>query len=403
MIDPDVVEFFDTTLRDGEQAPGAALQLADKLLIARQLARLGVDVIEAGFPQSSPADREAVRRIAREVEGPQIAALARARSDDIDAAWDALRDATRPLIHVCLGVSDLHITRKLASDRSAVLRQAVAAVRHARSHCEAVEFSPEDAGRADVDYLCEVVQGVVDAGATVVNIPDTTGYCLPHEFQDLVATVRREVRGMQRVLLSVHCHDDLGLATANSLAGIAAGARRVEGCINGIGERAGNAALEEVVMALRVRRPLLGLTDHLDTRELGPTSRLVAERTGFVVPPNKSVVGGNAFAHASGIHQHGVLQDRRTYEIMTPAEVGADETGILLGARSGRHALRHRLERMGIALDPEAFRQVWARFQEAADHSKLISDDTLAELVTASAAAQPVGAPAAPWPGAVSA
>ncbi|MGP8249305.1 MAG: 2-isopropylmalate synthase [Candidatus Dormibacteria bacterium] len=377
----EVVQFFDTTLRDGEQCPGATLHPADKLQIAHQLARLNVDVVEAGFPASSPGDFDAVQRIAREVEGPAVTGLARTKRSDIDAVYQAVRDAARPLIHVFMSVSDIHITYKLGLDRGAVVVQTSEAIAYAKSLCETVQFSPEDAGRADLDYLCTVVQAAVDAGATVINLPDTTGYCLPHEFEDLVATVRREVRGMDRVLTSVHCHDDLGLATANSLAGIAAGARRVEGCVNGIGERAGNAAIEEILMALRVRRPVLGLADNLVATEVVPTSRMVAELTGMTVPANKPVVGLNAFAHASGVHQHGVLRDRRTYEIIAAEDVGAGESRIVLTARSGRHALRHRLDRIGIDLSPDSFQAVWVRFLEVADSSKEVEDETLNQIV----------------------
>ncbi|HVC39899.1 MAG TPA: 2-isopropylmalate synthase [Candidatus Dormibacteraeota bacterium] len=378
---PDLVQFFDTTLRDGEQCPGATLHHADKLLIAHQLRRLNVDVIEAGFPASSPGDFASVQQIAREVEGPAVTGLARTKRGDIDAVHQAVRDAPRHLIHVFMSVSDIHITHKLGLDRATVLSQTGAAIAYARSLCDDVQFSPEDAGRADLDYLCTVVQVAVDAGANVINLPDTTGYCLPEEFQNLVATVRREVRGMDRVLISVHCHDDLGLATANSLAGIAAGARRVEGCINGIGERAGNASLEEVVMALRVRRPVLQLADNLRATELVPTSRMVAELTGMVVPANKPVVGANAFAHASGVHQHGVLRDRRTYEIIAAEDVGAGASRIVLTARSGRHALRHRLDLIGVELPPESFQAVWTRFLEVADSSKEVEDETLTRIV----------------------
>ncbi len=377
----EVVQFFDTTLRDGEQCPGATLHPQDKLVIANQLARLNVDVIEAGFPASSPGDFEAVQRIAREVEGPAVTGLARTKSSDIDAVYGAVRDAARPLIHVFMSVSDIHITSKLGLDRPSVLAQTADAIAYARTLCETVQFSPEDAGRANRDFLCELVQAAVDSGATVINLPDTTGYCLPQEFQDLVATVRRQVRGMDKVLTSVHCHDDLGLATANSLAGIAAGARRVEGCINGIGERAGNAAIEEVLMALRVRRSVLGLADNLRATELVPTSRLVADLTGMMVPANKPVVGANAFAHASGVHQHGVLQDRRTYEIIAAEDVGAGGSKIVLTARSGRHALRHRLDRIGVELPPDSFQAVWTRFLEVADTSKEVEDETLSQIV----------------------
>ena len=378
---PEVVQFFDTTLRDGEQCPGATLHPTDKLAIAHQLKRLNVDVIEAGFPASSPGDFEAVQQIAREVKGPAVTGLARTKRSDIDAVYQAVRDASRHLIHVFMSVSDIHITQMMGLDRATVVAQTAEAIGYARTLCEDVQFSPQDAGRADLDYLCTVVQAAVDAGANVINLPDTTGYCLPSEFQNLVATVRREVRGMDKVLISVHCHDDLGLATANSLAGIAAGARRVEGCINGIGERAGNTAIEEVVMALRVRRPVLGLADNLCATELGPTSRLVAALTGMRVAANKPVVGANAFAHASGVHQHGVLRDRRTYEIIAAEEVGAGESRIVLTARSGRHALRHRLDRIGLELPPESFQAVWTRFLEVADTSKEVEDETLTQIV----------------------
>ncbi len=377
----ELVEFFDTTLRDGEQSPGATLHPSDKLEIAHQLARLGVDVIEAGFPASSPGDFEAVRQIAREVEGPAVTGLARARRGDIDSVFEAVREAQKPLIHVFIGVSDVHIVKKLGLDRATVLARTAEAVAYARELCPVVQFSPEDAGRADLEYLCSVVDVAVRAGASVINLPDTTGYCLPAEMAELVATVRREVPGMDRVLVSVHCHDDLGLATANSLAGIAAGARRVEGCINGIGERAGNAAIEEVVMALRVRRPTLRLRDNLRATELGPTSRLVSSRTGMVVPPNKPVVGTNAFAHASGVHQHGVLRERSTYEIMSAQDVGAGESQIVLTARSGRHALVHRLDRIGIRIPDEQMQALWQKFLEVADSSKEVEDAALLQIV----------------------
>jgi len=330
------VYVFDTTLRDGEQSPGASLNSDQKLEIARQLARLGVDVIEAGFPLSSPGDFLAVQRIAREVPGPTITALARAVRADIDSVWAAVEDAPRAQIHIVLSVSDIHIERKLRSNRHDVLRRGIEAVEYARSLCDQVEYSPEDAGRADPDYLYETLEGVIGAGATVVNIPDTTGYTLPSEFGALIASIREQVANSDRALISVHCHNDLGLATANSIAAVLNGARRVECTVNGIGERAGNASLEEVVMILRTRQKSLGLWTGVDSTRLAETSALVARQTGLFVQLNKAVVGGNAFAHASGIHQDGVLKDRLTYEIMRPEDVGMGESRIVLSPRSGR-------------------------------------------------------------------
>ena len=337
------VAIFDTTLRDGEQSPGASLRTDQKLEIARQLARLEVDVVEAGFPCSSPGDFEAVQAIARQLEGPMVTALARAVRSDIDAVWDAVRDAGRPQIHIVLSVSDIHIERKLRSTRLKVLERGTEAVAYARTLCDEVEYSPEDAGRADPDYLYETLERVIDAGATVVNIPDTTGYTLPGEFGALIESVRGHVRNIDRAVISVHCHNDLGLASANSVAAVLSGARRVECTMNGIGERAGNASLEEVVMILRTRERSLGLTTGIRTPLLAETSALVARHTGIAVQLNKAVVGGNAFAHASGIHQDGVLKDRLTYEIMRPEDVGMGESRIVLSPRSGRHAFRFRL------------------------------------------------------------
>src|SRR6202022_2660390 len=347
----DRVFIFDTTLRDGEQSPGASLNPDQKLAIARQLALLGVDVIEAGFPLSSPGDFEAVQRIARQVEGPMITALARAARPDIDAVWQAVHEAPRKQIHMVLSVSDIHIERKLRSNRRDVLRRG--AVAYARSLCDDVEYSPEDAGRADPEYLFETLEAVIDAGATVVNIPDTTGYTLPNEFGALIASIRANVRNIDQALISVPCHNDLGLSTANSVAAVLNGARRVECTINGIGERAGNASLEEVVMILRTRERSLGLRTNIDTTRLAGVSALVSEQTGIPVQPNKAVVGANAFAHASGIHQDGVLKDKLNYEIMRPAEVGMGESRIVLSPRSGRHAFQFRLAELGYHL-PEA-------------------------------------------------
>ena len=375
------VYIFDTTLRDGEQSPGASLNPDQKFRIACQLARLGVDVIEAGFPLSSPGDFEAVQRIARQVEGPMITALARAARPDIDAVWQAVRDAERNQIHMVLSVSDIHIERKLRSNRQDVLNRGTQAVAYARSLCDQVEYSPEDAGRADPGYLYETLEAVIDAGATVVNIPDTTGYTLPNEFGALIASIRLNVRNIDRALISVHCHNDLGLSTANSVAAVLNGARRVECTINGIGERAGNASLEEVVMILRTREKSLGLRTNIDTTRLADVSALVAQETGIPVQPNKAVVGANAFAHASGIHQDGVLKDKLNYEIMRPEEVGMGESRIVLSPRSGRHAFQFRLAELGFHLPEAAFARAWEQFLDLADRKKDILDRDLEEIV----------------------
>jgi 2-isopropylmalate synthase len=377
----DRVYIFDTTLRDGEQSPGASLSPDQKFRIAWQLAGLGVDVIEAGFPLSSPGDFEAVQRIARQVEGPMITALARAARPDIDAVWGAVKDADRKQIHMVLSVSDIHIERKLRSNRGDVLRRGVEAVAYARSLCDEVEYSPEDAGRADPEYLYETLEGVIDAGATVVNIPDTTGYTLPHEFGALIASIRSNVRNIDRAMISVHCHNDLGLSTANSVAAVLNGARRVECTINGIGERAGNASLEEVAMILRTREKSLGLRTGIETSRLAEVSELVARETGIPVQPNKAIVGGNAFAHASGIHQDGVLKDKLNYEIMRPEDVGMGESRIVLSPRSGRHAFRFRLAELGYHLPDVAFSRAWEQFLDLADRKKDILDRDLEEIV----------------------
>jgi 2-isopropylmalate synthase len=377
----DRVFIFDTTLRDGEQSPGFALDGDAKLCLAKQLERLGVDVVEAGFPISSPGDFEACQRIAREVRGCSITALARAVRADIDAVWGAIRDAERPQIHIVLSVSDIHIQRKLGLSRTEVIRRGVEAVQYARGLCDEVEYSPEDAGRADRDYLVETVEAAIGAGATVINIPDTTGYCLPQEFGDLIAYVVRNVRGSDRAMFSVHCHNDLGLGTANTMAGIMNGARRVECTINGIGERAGNTSLEEVVMLLRVRQAALGLETAVDTAQIVPTSHLLTELTGVPVQPNKAIVGANAFAHASGIHQDGVLKDRLNYEIMRPEDVGLVTNRIVLTARSGRHAFKHRLRLLGVTLPEDRIDVAWDRFLRLADTRKEVTDADLKELV----------------------
>jgi 2-isopropylmalate synthase len=383
----DRVYVFDTTLRDGEQSPGFALDGEAKLLFAKQLEQLGVDVIEAGFPISSPGDFEACRQIAQEVRGPMITALARAVKTDIEAVWGAIREAERPQIHIVLSASDIHIQRKLGLSREEVIRRGVEAVKFARSLCAEVEYSPEDAGRADRDYLVETVEAMLDAGATVINIPDTTGYCLPQEFGELIQYVISGVRHPERAIISVHCHNDLGLATANTMAGILGGARRVECTINGIGERAGNTSLEEIVMLLRVRQADLGLEHAIDTTQIVPSSRMLAELTGIGVQPNKAIVGANAFAHASGIHQDGVLKDRLNYEIMKPEDVGLDDNRIVLTARSGRHAFRHRLRMLGLAVPDDRMQEAWAGFLRLADARKEVTDADLRELVGTSSRA----------------
>jgi 2-isopropylmalate synthase len=382
---PDRVFIFDTTLRDGEQSPGFHLDSNSKLRIARQLEKLGVDVIEAGFPISSPGDFESCRRIAREIRGATVTALARAVRGDIDAVWGAIKDAEDPQIHIVLSVSDVHIQRKLGMTREQVLERGREMVEYARSLCDKVEYSPEDSGRADPDYLIETVETMIGAGANVINIPDTTGYCLPYEFGELVRRVINESRGSEKALFSVHCHNDLGLAVANTLSALAAGARRVECTINGIGERAGNTSLEEVVMLLKVRQAKLGLECGIDTTEITRTSRLVSELTGTPVQPNKAVVGANAFAHASGIHQDGVLKDRLNYEIMKPEDVGLADSKIVLTARSGRHAFHHRLSRIGITLsDASKADAAWQRFLQLADTKKEVTDEDLRKIAAMS-------------------
>ncbi len=385
----DHVKIFDTTLRDGEQAPGAAMTISEKLRIARQLARLNVDIIEAGFPVSSPAQFDAVQRIAHEVRGPVICALARTLPADIEAAGEALLGVVDGRIHTFIATSDIHLMAKfhstrygktLADKRRTVLQMASEAVAHARSITPDVEFSAEDAGRTDPGYLIEVIDTAIDAGATTVNIPDTTGYCVPHEYAELFKLVRQRCANSHSVTLSTHCHDDLGLAVANSLAGVLAGARQVECTINGIGERAGNAALEEVVMALNVRRNNFGAQTGIQTRLLTPVSRLVSIATGFSVPPNKAIVGGNAFSHEAGIHQHGVLKSRETYEIMRAEEVGQRAESIRLGRHSGRHGLFSRLEGLGIAVAEEQREVLYRQFVALADKKKEVYDEDLKEL-----------------------
>ncbi|HEX4625217.1 MAG TPA: 2-isopropylmalate synthase [Solirubrobacteraceae bacterium] len=382
-MDPNRVLIFDTTLRDGEQSPGISLNTTEKLEIAHQLARLGVDVIEAGFPITSPGDFEAVQAISREVEGPIIAGLARTHVADIDAAWDAVKEAERPRIHTFISTSDIHIEHQLQTTREDVKGQARAAVAHAKQYCDDVEFSPMDATRADLEFTAEVCAIAVEEGATTINIPDTVGYTMPAEYTAYLERLYALVPGLRDVVLSVHCHDDLGMAVANSLAGVMAGARQVECAVNGIGERAGNASLEEIVMLMRTRGDAIGgVHTELNSRELARSSRLVSRLTGYVVQPNKAIVGRNAFAHESGIHQDGVLKERETYEIMDATTVGLDSNAIVLGKHSGRHALRQALEDLGFTVSGQALNQAFARFKEIADRKKQVTAMDLEAIVT---------------------
>ena len=372
---------FDTTLRDGEQSPGASMNIEEKVTLAKQLARLGVDVIEAGFPISSVGDFEAVRRVSVEVKGPIIAGLCRANRADIDRAWEALREAERPRIHTFIATSDIHLEHKLHKTREEVLQMSVDAVRHAKSLCDDVEFSAEDATRSDVEYLCRVVEAVIEAGATTVNIPDTVGYAIPSEFGHLIKTIFERVPNIEKATVSVHCHNDLGLAVANTLVAIASGARQVECTINGLGERAGNAALEEVVMALNTRSDRLPYHTSIQTPEILRTSRMASDITGIPVQPNKAVVGSNAFAHEAGIHQHGVLQERSTYEIMDPAAVGFGQSRLVLGKHSGRHAFEKRLAELGYTLRDDDLERAFRRFKDLADRKKDVFDEDLEAIV----------------------
>ena len=389
MTTTNYVKIFDTTLRDGEQSPGFSLTSPQKLAIAQQLARLGVDVIEAGFPAASPDDFAAVQRIAREVRNGRtaIAGLARAVDADIDQCWEAVRDAEFPRIHTFLSSSDIHLDGQFKLSRVQAKERAVAAVRRAKGYTPDVEFSPMDATRSEWAYVCEVLEAVIAAGATTVNIADTCGYAQPDEFGLMIAYIREHVPNIGRATVSVHCHNDLGLAVANSLAAIQAGARQVECCVNGIGERAGNAALEELVMALTVRREHYGMEHGVNLAELVPTSRLLQQFTGVSVQPNKAIVGANAFAHESGIHQDGMLKDARTYEIMSAEAIGADGTRLIMGKHSGRHALRVRLQQLGLLLTPEEVNEAFKRFKVLADEKKEVSDEDLRQLARDSALA----------------
>jgi 2-isopropylmalate synthase len=379
----DRVVIFDTTLRDGEQSPGASMNTAEKLEIARQLVRLGVDVIEAGFPISSPGDFESVAGIGKIVgDAVVVCGLSRAIPKDIETAAEALKSAKRPRIHTGIGVSESHLQDKLRISRDEALERGVAAVKLARKHVEDVEFYAEDAGRADPAFLYTMIEAAIKAGATVVNIPDTTGYTYPEEFGALIRGLFEHVKGIEDVTVSVHCHNDLGMATANALAGVHAGARQIECTLNGIGERAGNTSLEEVVMALRQRRAYFGVDTTVNTKEILRTSRLVSNITGIVVQPNKAIVGANAFAHSSGIHQDGVLKERTTYEIIDPADVGVLGSAIVLTARSGRHALKHRLAELGYEPSSSEFDKVYDSFLELADRKKEVYDEDLEALMS---------------------
>jgi 2-isopropylmalate synthase len=386
-IDTNLVRVFDTTLRDGEQSPGATLSSAEKLEIARQLSRLGVDIIEAGFPAASPDDLAAVQRIAREVgtaDGPVICGLARSVEKDIVTCWEGVKDAAKPRIHTFLGMSDIHLKYISGISREEGLNKVRIAVTLARSLCDDVEFSPMDAGRADLQYLVEACSVAIECGATTLNIPDTVGYVTPSEWGEFLGNLIAETPGSgpgSGIIWSVHCHNDLGLATANTLAGVLAGARQVEVTVNGIGERAGNTSLEEVVMAIHTRSKYYSLRTNINTREIMKTSRLVSNYTGIYVQPNKAVVGANAFAHEAGIHQDGMLKHSSTFEIMTPDTIGLNQSKLVLGKHSGRHALKARLEELGYKIEGDALNQVFARFKDLADAKKTVTDADLEALI----------------------
>ena len=377
----DTLLIFDTSLRDGEQAPGCSMNIKEKLLLAQKLQLLGVDIIEAGFPVASPGDAEAVRLIASEVKGPIIAAFARCTEKDIQVAWETLRCSLRPRIHTCLSTSDIHLTFDLKIGREEALRKAANMVAYARSLCADIEFSSQDATRSDPGYLCEVLQAVVEAGATTLNICDTVGYSTPTEYAGLIRAIRNRLRNAEHVVLSTHCHDDLGLAVANSLAGVEAGARQAECTVNGIGERAGNASLEEIVMALQVRRDLYSVETGVRHEEIYSTSCLLAKILGFEPQPNKAIVGRNAFAHEAGMHQHGVLNNPLCYEIMKPESVGVPTNRIVLGKHSGRNALVHRLREMGHELSAEEINCFYDEFVRLADSKRDICDQDLLSIL----------------------
>lgn len=378
--DPNRVYVFDTTLRDGEQVPGCQLTTPEKIEIARELEALGVDIIEAGFPVSSPGDFQSVVEISRSVTQPTVCALTRANRGDIDIAAEALKYAKRPRIHTGIGASDMHIKHKFNSTREEILERAVDAVKYAKTFVEDVEFYAEDAGRADIEYLAKMVEAVIGAGATVVNIPDTNGYCLPDQYGSKIRFLKENVQNIDQAIISVHCHNDLGLATANSIAGLQNGGRQIEGTINGIGERAGNTSIEEVVMILKTHQSL-GLHTHINTRNFYELSRMVSTQMRMPVQPNKAIVGSNAFAHSSGIHQDGFLKNRENYEILRPEDVGFPNATIVLTARSGRHALKYHLERLGFSLDRAELDVTYKSFLHLADNKLDINDEDLLGLV----------------------
>jgi 2-isopropylmalate synthase len=377
----EVVKIFDTTLRDGEQSPGATMNVAEKVRIAQQLEKLNVDVIEAGFPISSEGDFEAVKAISRTIRRSEVAALARANPQDIDRAWEAVKGAKFPQLHTFISTSDIHLKHQLKKSKEEVIRIAVRSVERAKRYTPNVEFSAMDATRSNIDFLSAVLEAAIRAGATTINIPDTVGYAIPSEFGELIRTLRQKVRGIEKVTLSVHCHNDLGLAVANSLSAIQNGVRQVECTINGIGERAGNTSLEEVVMAIRTRKDLFKYGTRINPKYLFATSRLVSKITGMVVQPNKAIVGANAFAHESGIHQDGILKEKLTYEIMTPESVGIPKTSLILGKLSGRHAFRERLRDLGYRLSETDFELAFNRFKQLADKKRQIYDEDIESIV----------------------
>ena len=377
-----IIKIFDTTLRDGEQSPGASMNVEEKLRLARQLARLGVDIIEAGFAIASPGDFEAIKTIGNEVEGPVICSLARAKEEDIKRAWESLKDAPRRRIHTFHSTSDIHLKYQFRISREEALKRSVDMVRLAKSFVDDVEFSPMDATRTDTGYLCEVTEAVIEAGALTVNIPDTVGYGIPGEFGAMIKTLRERVKNIDKAVISVHCHNDLGLSTSNSLAAVLNGAGQVECTVNGIGERAGNCSMEEVVMALRTRRDLFDADTNINTEEIMRSSRLVTKITGMSVQPNKAIVGANAFAHESGIHQDGLLKEKSTYEIIRPETIGLHKTKFVLGKHSGRHAFRTRLDELGYTLSDEEVNSAFERFKKLADRKKEIYDEDIEALVS---------------------